>query len=283
MGGAHGKSLHTSSTNIQSYDINDPRSPSLKRTPLNTPEPADWRQKAMRTRMAAKEDPRSPTTGIDRTPVSEGQVHFDEPVTPLTLSYGDRKINPDDPRSPMTCRTPLNHTQGIPKYDVNVAACAPFNDDTVIVSEQEVVETSELDETILISSSALIYNPLAGMTIVTSTETTIVSQPQESVETVKEEEERKESTPEVERRELVQSEQDIEVPSSPLGASACKLEDSQERDKEKRLSSPGLPSDRKRKKANQLLGVSPLKKSFSSPSIVDQNDENSVNAPAFLL
>jgi hypothetical protein len=85
------------------------------------------------------------------------------------------------------------------------------------------------------------------MTIVSSTEAVAMVHQQEVLSS--KEEEGRESIPEVERRELAKSELDIEVPSSPLGASACTLEDPE---KEKRMSSPGLPSDRKRKKANQL-------------------------------
>jgi hypothetical protein len=59
------------------------------------------------------------------------------------------------------------------------------------------------------------------------------------------------------RNVLVRSELDSEVPSSPLGASACKLEDSDNKrvkpsDYVEQISSPGLSSDRKRKKTKQV-------------------------------
>lgn len=101
MGGANGKTLHTSTSKTASisflachcihagkwyfffdtyypptpvppvYDVHDPRSPSLKRTPIPTPED-NWRQKA--ARLKAKEvDPRSP--GLERTPVDYDKTH----------------------------------------------------------------------------------------------------------------------------------------------------------------------------------------------------------------
>ena len=135
----------------QAYDFNDPRSPSVKRTPLSTPEDT-WRQKIARAKLAAaQEDPRSP--GIERTPVVEHTHHsngmittqyntnedtiaktYTEPITPLTLSYEDCQKLSYDPRSPMAFRTPLNYTQGIIQCDTTVVTCPSFTDDTVIVS-----------------------------------------------------------------------------------------------------------------------------------------------------
>jgi hypothetical protein len=277
MGGAHGKISQTSSPNVaNAYDVNDPRSPSMKRTPLSTPE--DWRQKALRAR--AKEDPRSP--GIERTPVVDPPLNVTEPVTPLTLSYEEcNQIASDDPRSPMQFRTPLNYTQGIVQYDKSVVSCPHFVDDTVIVSNaHEPVDTNELNETISVSSSGIINHPLADLSIVTAS-TEVVVQPEELNVTARTVTEvnttMQENTKEVvETRDTLIQSLDVEVPSSPLGASAYKLEDSDKKVKPvEHTSSPALPTDRKRKKQGNslLIGVSPLKKSYSSPCIAE-NDEN---------
>ena len=61
------------------------------------------------------------------------KYYLTEPVTPLTLSYD--KIATEDPRSPLPFRTPLNNAQGIVRYDSSVVVCAPFTDETVIVSD----------------------------------------------------------------------------------------------------------------------------------------------------
>ena len=71
-----------------------------------------------------------------------------------------------------------------------------------------------------------------------------------------------------ERRQLMQSGLDMEVPSSPLGASACRVEDSDKKTKSNEyMSSPSLSSDRKRKKGKQLyLAIFSSSPSLSSPT-----------------